>query len=269
MRVRGRVSKYLLELIEEQGFVHLSLIDPDPLKVTLSNIRRMASALDRAGTSCFLLGGSTASDREFLDAVIDEIKSASDRPVILFPGSVLGVTRKADALFFLSPLNSTNCYYLVRAQALVAPTIKQWGVEAISLAYLIFEPGGTAAYMCQAQPIPRNKPDIAVCFATAAELFGFDAVYLEAGSGAPEPLPATVIRAVRRSVDIPIIVGGGIRTPGQAADCIQAGADMIVQGTRLEELAGSEERLVRLISRIIEAMREAARVRMACASARS
>lgn len=230
-----KVKNYLLKTIEQQGFAHLSLIDPDPLKINLSKLPQLIKALDEGGTSGIMVGGSTAFDKEFLEAVIETIKSATDKPVILFPGNIAGVSKKADAIFFLSPFNSTNAYYIIRAQAIAAPTIKQWGIETISLAYLIFEPGGTAGYIAEVQPIPRNKPEIAIAFATAAELFGFDMVYLEAGSGAAEPIPARTVYAVSKFIDVPLIVGGGIKTPEQAAKTVAAGANIIVQGTKYEE----------------------------------
>lgn len=257
MKQSGKVSKYLLDLFEEVGFAHLSLVDPDPFKISLENFSALIKALDEGGTSGFMVGGSTAFDKEFLDAVIDIIKSVSEKPVILFPGNIAGVSKKADAIFFLSPLNSTNAYYIVRAQAIAAPLIKKWGLEAISLAYLLFEPGGTAAYVCEAQPIPRNKPEIAIAFATAAELFGFDMVYLEGGSGAPEPIPAKVVAAVSKFVDIPVIVGGGIRTPEQAAMMIKAGAKVVVQGTKYEEylVRGEMDKIRNSVKATIDAMR--------------
>ncbi|MHA1615915.1 MAG: geranylgeranylglyceryl/heptaprenylglyceryl phosphate synthase [Candidatus Njordarchaeales archaeon] len=257
MKCADRVKKYLCDLFEEEGFAHLSLIDPDPFKVDLEKLPKLVEALDKGGTSGFMVGGSTAFDRDFLDGVIDAIKSVSEKPVILFPGNIAGVSRKADAIFFLSPFNSTNAYYIIRAQAIAAPTIKKWGLETISLAYLLFEPGGTAAYVCEAQPIPRNKPEIAIAFATAAELFGFDMVYLEAGSGAPEPIPPKVVGAVARFVDIPVIVGGGIKTSEQAATMIAAGAKVVVQGTRYEEylVKGEFDKIEGIIRRTIEAMK--------------
>ena len=255
----GKVKEYLINLITEQGFAHLSLIDPDPLKTDIKTLPKLIQALDKGGTSGILVGGSTAFDRDFLDAVIEAIKTGTSKPVILFPGNIAGVTKKADALFFLSPLNSTNHYYIVRAQAIAAPIIKMWGLETISLAYLIFEPGGTAGYVAEVQPIPKKKPEIAIAFATAAELFGFDMVYLEAGSGAPEPIPKETIYAVSKFVDIPIITGGGIKTPTQAAELVAAGADIIVQGTKYEEYLtrGDFASIEKIMSETFVAMKKA------------
>jgi len=255
-----KVKKYLLEEIEQKGFAHLSLIDPDPQKIDPRDLPALVQALDKGGTSGIMVGGSTAFDKEFLDAVIDAIRQGTNKPIILFPGNIAGVSKKADALFFLSPFNSTNHYYLIRAQAIAAPTIKMWGIETISLAYLIFEPGGTAGYVAEVQPIPRNKPEIAIAFATAAELFGFDMVYLEAGSGAKEPIPPKTVYAVTRFVDIPVIVGGGIRTPEQAANMISAGAQIVVQGTRFEEFLMKKdfESISNSVRNVISAMQKAA-----------
>jgi len=259
----GKVKKYLLDIIEQQGFAHLSLIDPDPAKINVETVPKLVEALDKGGTSGIMLGGSTAFNVDFLEKVISLIREGTNKPIILFPGNIAGVSKKADAIFFLSPLNSTNHYYIVRAQAIAAPTIKMWGLETISLAYLIFEPGGTAGYIAEVQPIPRNKPEIAVAFATAAELFGFDMVYLEAGSGAQEPIPAKVVYAVSRFVDIPVVVGGGIRTLEQAAKLVGAGANIIVQGTRFEELLekGQYEKISASISSVIEAAKQAVKGR--------
>ena len=259
----NKVKEYLLEEISKNGFAHLTLIDPDPFKIDAGTLSKLAEALDKGGTSGIMVGGSTAFDKQFLDSVIEEIKKGTSKPVILFPGNIAGVTRKADALFFLSPLNSTNHYYLVRAQAIAAPIIKLWNLETISLAYLIFEPGGTAGWVAEVQPLPKDKPEIAIAFATAAELFGFDMVYLEAGSGAIEPIPYQTVGAVSKFVDIPVIVGGGIRSAEQAAKMVAAGASIVVQGTHYEEYLkqGDFNSISSVMNETISAMREAARVR--------
>ncbi|MHA2407381.1 MAG: geranylgeranylglyceryl/heptaprenylglyceryl phosphate synthase, partial [Candidatus Ranarchaeia archaeon] len=108
-------------------------------------------------------------------------------------------------------------------------------LEPIGMAYIIIEPGGTAGYVGQARPIPRDKPLLAGSYALAAQFFGFKLIYLEAGSGADNSVPLEMISTVKKYVDIPVIVGGGIRTKKQAADIIKAGADLIVQGTFVEE----------------------------------
>lgn len=259
----GKVHKYLLEIAHEQNFAHLTLIDPDPMKIDFNSLPRVIKAIDEGGSSAFMLGGSTAFDRFFLEKVIDAIKEGSDKPIILFPGNIAGVTPKADALFFLSVLNSRNPYYIIGAQMISSPFIKKWGIETISLAYILVEPGGTAGFVSDASLIPRNKPELAVCYATAAELIGFDMVYLEAGSGADSPIPLKMIGAVRKFVDIPIIVGGGIKTPEQAASVVAAGATFIVQGTKFEEEAklGQFDRIKKMTQITIETIKEGVRRR--------
>ena len=233
--VDSKVIRRFHEIIDDDGLVHLTLLDPDPFKLTLSALEKIAKALDECETDMYMVGGSTAVDPNYVENVVTILKENSDKPVILFPGSVSGLAKNADAVFFLSPLNSRNWYFLIGAQMLAAPVIKKWNLEAISLAYLIFEPGGTAAFVSDVAPIPRKKPEIAVAYAMAAELIGFDMIYLEAGSGAPEPIPSMAVKAVTDNVSKPVIVGGGIRTLDQAIKIVKAGASAIVQGSKFEE----------------------------------
>jgi len=259
MKKEKKFLKYFNQVLENDGIVHMTLLDPDPFKMSLDNFDKVVTALTESGTDVFMVGGSTAIDTQFIDTVVQIIKENSDLPVILFPGSISGVSKKADAIFFLSPLNSRNWYFLIGAQMLVAPFIKKWGIEPISLAYLIFEPGGTAGYVSDVAPIPRNKPEIAIAYASAAELIGFDLVYLEAGSGSPEPIPAKVVAAVSKFVEIPIIVGGGIRSYEQAVKIVKAGASAIVQGTKFEEaiLSGEFEKFKNEFRDFISAIKKA------------
>ncbi|MGQ4892121.1 MAG: geranylgeranylglyceryl/heptaprenylglyceryl phosphate synthase [Candidatus Njordarchaeia archaeon] len=233
--VDSKVMRRFNEIIENDGIVHLTLLDPDPFKLNIDLLEKIAKALDECETDMFMVGGSTAADPHYVESVVGILKENSDKPIILFPGSVSGLAKNADAVFFLSPLNSRNWYFLIGAQMLAAPVIKKWNLEAVSLAYLIFEPGGTAAFVSDVAPIPRKKPEIAVAYAMAAELIGFDMIYLEAGSGAPEPIPSIAVKAVSSNVSKPVIVGGGIRTLEQAIKIVKAGASAIVQGSKFEE----------------------------------
>jgi phosphoglycerol geranylgeranyltransferase len=156
--------------------------------------------------------------------------------VILFPAGASGLSRHADAVYFMSLLNSRSTRLIVGEQRRAARTIKSWGLEPIPMAYLIVEPGMRAGQVGEADPISRSRPEDAVEWALAAQFMGMRLVYLEAGSGAPTPAPPAVIRAVKAAIDIPLIVGGGIRTPAAAAAVAKAGADILVTGTVVEQM---------------------------------
>ena len=161
--------------------------------------------------------------------------------MILFPGSHGGISKYADAIFFMSLLNSRNPFFITGSQALGAFTVKRYGIEPIPMAYLVIEPGETVGWVGDAKPIPRHKPKIAAAYALAGQYLGMRFVYLEAGSGAREPVPPEMISLVRKVIDVPLIVGGGIRTGEQARKAVEAGADIIVTGTAVEK-AGSLEK---------------------------
>lgn len=251
----GRVLDYLLKGIEEKGTLHFTLIDPDPCKVTVDKARRLAKLSYEAGTDAILIGGSINVTQDFLDEVIKAVKAEVKVPIILFPSGLTGISKFADAIFFMSLFNSEDPCYITGIQARASIIIKRLGLEAIPLAYLIVEPGEAAGYIGKARPIPENHPEIAGLYAAAAELFGFKFVYLERGSGAPRPLPPGFLKIVRKIANINIIVGGGIRREEDAMRLAYEGANVIVTGTIVEE----EPRKLRAI---IEAIREGARKRI-------
>ncbi len=247
---KTKVWDYLMNIVNDGLAVDLTLIDPDPIRQTAEDAGIVAKYAAEAGTDAFMVGGSTAFG--ILDETIKEIKKQTDLPVILFPGNVAGISKYADAVFFMSVLNSRNPYYIIRAQLTGAQAVKMFGLEPIGMAYLILEPGGTAGYMGEAQLIPRNKPQIAAAYALAAQYIGFKLVYLEAGSGVDREVPLEVISGVSSIIDIPLIVGGGIETPEQATAAVRAGADMLVQGTFVEKtvLKDNGAKLAEIISAI-------------------
>ncbi len=239
----GRVEKLLQQAIEERGVAHLTLFDPE--KLTPHVAQRLASQVKKAGTIAAMVGGSTATSVYELDAIVKAIKN-SKLPVILFPNAVSGLSQYADAVFFMSLLNSINPYYLSGAQALGAPFVKRYNLEPIPLAYLIVgEHAGAAGFVGNANPIPNDKPELAAIYALAAEYFGMRFVYLEAGSGARDVVPIDMVKIVRKNSNIHIIVGGGIRTPTQAKALADAGAHLIVTGTVSEQ--ASIEKVRRII----------------------
>ncbi|MGQ0797163.1 MAG: geranylgeranylglyceryl/heptaprenylglyceryl phosphate synthase [Methanobacteriota archaeon] len=231
--------------------LHMALLDPD--KQTPEEAGRLAKEAANAGTDAVMVGGSTGVTQDLLDATVLAIKGSASVPVVLFPASAGNLSRHADALYFMSLLNSKDARFIVGEQRRAAKAIRGWGLETIPMAYLVVAPGMRAGEVGRAEPIPRDAPDLAVDYALAAEMFGMRLVYLEAGSGAPEPVPPAMVRAVRGAIRVPLVVGGGIRTAAQAGAIARAGADVVVTGT-IVEVARDEGAL----RRIVEAVKAAA-----------
>ncbi len=230
----GRVEKYLLDKIEKEGSIHMTLIDPE--KVTPSSASRIGKEAEACNTAAIMVGGSTSVFTPHLDELVKAMEESVEIPVILFPNNITGISRYADAIWFMSLLNSADPYFIMGAQVLGAPVIKKFGLEPIPLGYIVVGEGGSAVSVVgKAVPIPYDKPELAAAHALAAEYFGMRFVYLEAGSGAGKSVPAEMARAVKNVISLPLIVGGGIRTGKQVKEIVQAGADIVVTGTVLEE----------------------------------
>jgi putative glycerol-1-phosphate prenyltransferase len=210
------------------------LIDPD-----LGNLNKLTSVVENAtkvGVDLFFVGGSLVLN-DSLDRAIKLIKEVSSIPVVLFPGSPLQMSPKADAILFLSLISGRNPDLLIGSHVLAAPYLKLSGLEVISTGYMLID-GGVAtsvSYISNTQPIPANKPNIAVSTALAGQYLGLKTIYMDAGSGALNHVPSAMVEAVRAHIDVPIIVGGGIRTPDAAAAIASAGADIIVVGNAFEK----------------------------------
>jgi len=228
----GHVEKYLRERIKTEGSIHITLIDPE--KVTPPQASKIAENSKASGTSAIMIGGSTFVSQAHLDGVVKMIKHSVEIPTILFPNNITGISRHADAIWFMSLLNSVDPYFLIGAQILGAPLVKKYGLEPISMGYVIVGEGGTAGIVGKVIPVPYNKPELAAAHALAGQHLGMHFLYLEGGSGAREPVPPEMIRAVRHYIVIPLIVGGGIRSPEQALAAASAGADVIVTGNVTE-----------------------------------
>lgn len=227
------VYEHLCATSQRRGAAHLVLIDPDKIAGrALENFIAKAVSADVDG---FLVGGSLVVDDSFHQCIAT-IKQHTALPVVIFPGAISQVSKDADAILFLSLLSGRNPEHLIGSQVVAAPVIRKLGLEAISTAYMLVESGRTtsAEFMSNTRPLPRNKPDIAVAHAMAAEIFGFKLLYLEAGSGAEHSVPDEMIAAIRRYTNVPVIVGGGIGTPAEARKKVAAGANFIVTGTVLE-----------------------------------
>ncbi len=228
----GKTERYLLDRIEEDGAVHITLVDPE--KVVAQEASQIVREAESCQTAAIMVGGSTFVSSSHLDKIVKAIKKSVKIPVILFPNNVTGISRYADAVWFMSLLNSSDPYFLMGAQVLGAPLIKKFGLEPIPLGYIVVGDGGAVSVVGKAVPIPYEKPELAVSHALAAQYLGMRFVYLEAGSGAKNPVPSNMIRMVKNIISIPLIVGGGITTGVQAKEAVEAGAEVIVTGTVVE-----------------------------------
>jgi phosphoglycerol geranylgeranyltransferase len=244
----GNVEKYLIEKIESEGSIHITLIDPE--KVTPPQASRIVGKARSSETSAIMIGGSTFVSPAHLDDVVKAVKRTVKIPIILFPNNVTGISRYANAIWFMSLLNSVDPYFLIGAQILGAPLVKKYNLEPITLGYIIVGEGGTAGVIGRAIPVPYNKPELAAAHALAGQYLGMRFIYLEAGSGAKNPVPPEMVRAVKHYIDVPLIVGGGIRSREQALTAASAGADIIVTGN-IVEVSGVRQR----VSEIIEGIR--------------
>jgi len=244
----GRVEKYLLEKIKAEGSIHITLVDPE--KITLPQASRVAENSKIGGTSAMMIGGSTFVSQSHLDDVVKVIKRTVKIPTILFPNNITGISRHADAIWFMSLLNSVDPYFLIGAQILGAPLVKKYGLEPISMGYIIVGEGGTAGVVGKAIAVPYNKPELVAAHALAGQYLGMHFIYLEGGSGAKTPVPPEMIRTVKHFIDIPLIVGGGIRTKKQALSAVSAGADIIVTGNIIESTDAKQK-----VSEIIDGVK--------------
>jgi len=228
----GRVERYLREQLE-RGPIHFTLIDPE--KSPGGAAARVAKAAVKLGSHAILLGGSTGISRESMGETARAVKSEVDVPVVIFPEGPSSLSPSADAILFMSLLNSRNLDLVIRAHARSALAVQAMGLEPIPMGYLVIAPGMRVGEVGAADVVARDDPAGAAGYALAAEYLGMRYVYLEAGSGAPSPVPAALVRAVSTAVSIPVIVGGGIRSGPEAAPLLTAGAKVLVTGSVTEE----------------------------------
>jgi phosphoglycerol geranylgeranyltransferase len=242
------VEGYIHEMIGSRGAIHMTLLDPQ--KTKSGACAEIASEAEKGGTAAIMVGGSTLASNSDLDEVVKEIKSCVKVPVILFPNNISGVSRYADAIWFMSLLNSRSTYYIIDVQALTANMIRRYSLETLPLGYIIIGEGGAAGFIGQARGIPYDHAELALGYSLAAETLGMRFVYLEAGSGARAPVPQEMIKLVKSNINVPLIVGGGIRNGRDARAAVEAGADIIVTGTLVEETERVRENIYDIVSNI-------------------
>lgn len=207
------------------------LIDPDKYK----SAKRLDLSIS-SGIDYVFIGGSLISKGDF-HRCVEDVKKSTTLPIIIFPGNADQVSPLADGILFLSLISGRNPDNLIGKHVQAAPLLKKTSLEIIPTGYMLIDGGKitTAAYMSNTLPIPADKPDIAACTALAGEMLGLKLIYADTGSGALNHVPLKMIKEIKKNINIPLIAGGGIRTPEEAYTIASGGADMLVIGTVAEE----------------------------------
>jgi len=210
------------------------LIDPD--KVNTAAINELCERATAAAVDYLFVGGSLVISNH-LDEVVQQVKKNCSIPIILFPGTPSQVSRYADGLLYLSLISGRNPELLIGQHVISAPFVKQSGLEIISTGYIVIDGGAptTVSYITNASPVPADKNEIAMCTAMAGEMLGMKLIYMDAGSGAKRAVSEDMITQVSRCIQIPLVVGGGIKDPEKAYLNAKAGADVIVVGNAIEK----------------------------------
>ena len=247
------VENYIRDILKTRK-LHFTLIDPD--EQTPEEALDIATQAIEGGSDGIMIGGSTVNG----DDVDNTCKILSENiavPIIIFPGNTSSVSSYADAIFYMSFVNSRNSYWINGAQALAAPAVKASGMEILPMQYMVVSPGGTVGWVGDANLVPRNKPKIPAVYAMSAELFGIKFFYLEAGSGAAEPVPAEMVAYSKKAAPKNIlVVGGGIRDGKAAYMAAKAGGDIIVTGTVVEEVDDVKSKIQEITGAILKASKE-------------
>ena len=219
----------------------------DPGKYSVQSLIATVYAADELKINAILVGGSLVSDR--IDSTIEIIKKNTNIPVVLFPGSLLQLSNKADAILLLSLISGRNPEYLIGNHVLAAPYLKKSAIEVIPTGYILIgeDNFSSVEYISNTKPIPSDKYDLAVATAIAGELMGNKLIYLESGSGVNKSIDAELVKEVKRSISIPLIVGGGLKDPRQIVEISKAGADIVVVGNAVENNLDILEALVKAL----------------------
>ncbi len=210
------------------------LIDPD--KPGEDDLFKTIEIANKSKVDFFFVGGSVLTNGNLEDCILT-IKKHSSIPIVLFPGNGLMVNANADAILLLSVISGRNPEMLIGQHVIAAPSLKRSKLEVISTGYMLIESGKatSASYMSNTTPIPANKADIATCTAMAGEMLGLKLIFMDGGSGADNPVSNAMIESVSKNINVPLIVGGGIRTPEMAIEKLKSGADVIVVGNAAEK----------------------------------
>ncbi len=237
MTKMGKVELYIHEILDTKGAMLFSFIDPLDYKSAEEAILT-AEHVVKGGVDLVLLGGSTGVQGLVLDDVAQGIKDKIDVPLVLFPGNIATITTKADAIYFMSLLNSRNTYWITQAQMQAAPVIKRASIEPLPVGYVVVYPGGTVGWIGDANLVPREKPQIAASLAMAGEFMGNRIIVTDTGSNPQlqnsSYVPKEMIRMVKASINVPYIVAGGVKSIEDLKQVYASGADIVQIGTAFE-----------------------------------
>lgn len=237
------------KLLNRKGrALHFTLIDPD--RQPPEKAKATAWQCEQFGTDAIMIGGSSSFSQNLLDDTIRAIKESVALPTILFPNSAAMVSRYADYIFFMSLLNSKDSRYLIEEQVSAVSLMRNTQLEPISMGYIVISTSlkpTTIEKKVNLDIIHEDEVQKAVDYSLAAQYLGMSCVYLEAGSGAEKPVPVDIVQAVRKTLGVPLIVGGGIRKADEADQIVRAGADVIVTGTIVEQDITRVKPLIRAV----------------------
>lgn len=223
-------------LIAKQQGQKLLAILIDPEKIELKSLAVFFEKVHRSIATHIFVGGSTDSLQQ-TNTVVAALRKHTHLPILLFPGNHEQITQAADGILFLSLLSGRNPKYLIEQQIAAVPHLQTSNLEVIPTGYLLIDGGTETAVqrVSQTQPIPQNEMDLIIHTALAGTYLGKKLIYLEAGSGAIHKVNDTIITKVALQLQVPLIVGGGIKSKDQLLATFNAGADMVVIGTAFEK----------------------------------
>lgn len=253
----GKTYLKIIDLISEKKGLAFLVVDPPNQPVeTAGSIAKLAG---ETGFDAVVVGGSVGAQGALLDKTIVSIKENCRLPVILFPGNIATLSDQADALYFMTLMNSNDPYYLSGAQIAASFPVKRMGLEYIPTSYIVAEPGRAVGFIGRAQLVPRNLPYLAAATALAGQMMGSHLIILESGGGAPEPAPIEMVSATKKAIDIPLVVAGGVCTEKFAYDTIKAGADIVHIGSALEKARGNLGEAKKIMQSLVNGVKKAAK----------
>ncbi len=253
--VKDKIYKQILNDIKDFGGLTFLVIDPPNQSPEVAG--KIAKVAQKTGVNSICVGGSVGAQGELLDKTIIEIKSNCSLPVILFPGNIATISKHADAVYFMSMLNSTDPYYISGAQIAAAAPFKSIGIEIMPTSYIVVEPGRAVGWVGRAQLIPRNLPYLSAITALAGQFMGSKIAILESGGGAESPVPSEMVAATKKAIEIPLVVAGGVRNEKFAFETIMSGADIVHIGTAAEETSSDLLLVEKTLSRITASVKKA------------